>query len=239
MQIPHSDFQDQLIRGLSHKLNNILSLFHGYLGMLMEGKDLDESTQNGLIRIKEGADAASEIVDRTRSLARPSSLVWRSIPTAEFFFLNKLAIERCMERDIRLEIDCAENLPDLWTDVSRLRTVMTELVKNAVQASEDGTAVRIVVRADEPKKGRGAGARRQPDIISISVCDSGHGVAPEIQQRVFQPFFTTRHDEDGHGLGLTLAAGIVQQLGGSLNFESTTGDTVFLIKLPVVRHTAA
>jgi two-component system cell cycle sensor histidine kinase/response regulator CckA len=239
MQIPYSEFQDQLVRGLAHKLNNILSLFHGYLGMLMEDKELDENTRNGLIRIQEGADAASEIVDRARSIARPSSLVWRSIPVKEFFHLNKQALEQCLARGVTLEIDCSDDLPDFWTDTSRLRAALVELARNAVQASEDGAAVRIEVRSEPRRKGRAAGARRSPDIVNISIHDTGHGVAPEILQRIFQPFFTTRHDTDANGLGLTVAAGMVQQLGGVLTFESKPGDTVFRVALPVQQGSGA
>src|SRR6478752_4020024 len=62
MQIEHSEFQDQLVRGLAHRMNNILTLFHGYLGLLMDNQKLDKETREGLAKIKEGARAASEIV---------------------------------------------------------------------------------------------------------------------------------------------------------------------------------
>ena len=84
MQIEHSEFQDQLVRGLAHRMNNILTLFHGYLGLLLDNKQLDPATVEGLNRIKEGAKAASELMDRTHSLVRPSAVVWREINLGDF-----------------------------------------------------------------------------------------------------------------------------------------------------------
>src|SRR5438067_12527036 len=84
MHIEQSEFHDQLVRGLTHKMNNILSLFHGYLGLLIEGKKLDRETREGLDAIREGAHVASELMDRTRAFATPSSTVWRQIEIGDF-----------------------------------------------------------------------------------------------------------------------------------------------------------
>ena len=84
MQIQQSEFQDQLVRGIAHRMNNILTLFHGYVGLLLDNQKLDQQTMEGLAKIKEGATAASELMDRTHSLARPSTLVWREVKIADF-----------------------------------------------------------------------------------------------------------------------------------------------------------
>src|SRR5687768_1289668 len=79
MQIAQSEFQDQLMRGLAHRMNNILSLFHGYLGLLMDDKKLDPVTKEGLAKIKDGARAATDLMDRTQALVRPTGAVWRDV----------------------------------------------------------------------------------------------------------------------------------------------------------------
>ena len=68
--IEQSNFHEQLVRGLTHKMNNILSLFHGYLGLLIEDKKLDRATLDGLTRIRQGANEASELMDRAHGLRR-------------------------------------------------------------------------------------------------------------------------------------------------------------------------
>src|ERR1700722_7216383 len=135
MHIEHSDFHDQLVRGLAHKMNNILSLFHGYLGMLMEDKKLDTSTQEGLERIKQGASAASDLMDRMKSLARPSSVIWRQIILRDFLEMQQGAFDFELNRGVHVQIHVADDLPEIWADTSRLKKVLVEIVRNAVEAS--------------------------------------------------------------------------------------------------------
>src|SRR5215210_6704174 len=108
MQIEHSDFNDQLVRGLSHKMNNILSLFHGYISILLADETLDPKTGAGLARIKEGALAASELMDRTRALARPTSVVWRQVVLDEFLLSLRPAFESFCARGVSVETVCDE-----------------------------------------------------------------------------------------------------------------------------------
>src|SRR5205809_5756639 len=150
MQIEHSEFQDQLVRGLAHKLNNILSLFHGYLSLLIDDKKLDPEVQSGLARIKEGAEAASELIDRTQALARPSSVVWREVDLCDFLPMLRQSFESYAERGTKIEIDVQEKLPPVWTDATRLRAALTEIVRNACEASPRGNTVKIEARAERP-----------------------------------------------------------------------------------------
>ena len=67
------------------RMNNILTLFHGYLGLLLDNKRLDKGTLEGLTKIKEGARAASELMDRTHSLVSPADgLIWREVKLGDF-----------------------------------------------------------------------------------------------------------------------------------------------------------
>jgi signal transduction histidine kinase len=153
MQIEHSEFQDQLVRGLAHRMNNILTLFHGYVGLLLDNKRLDRETVDGLNRIKEGAKAASELMDRTHSLVRPSAIVWREINFGEFLNLLRPGLESLRGPKTVLEFDCPENLPHVWADMSRVRTAVTELVRNACEATAEGGKVRVELRADGSNPG--------------------------------------------------------------------------------------
>src|SRR5688572_32433219 len=94
MQIAHNDFQDQLVRGLAHRINNILSLFHGYLSRLVENEKLDPLTLEGLAKIKMGASQASELMDRTQALVRPTATVLRSIDLGDYIRLLRPGFEQ-------------------------------------------------------------------------------------------------------------------------------------------------
>lgn len=235
MHIEQSDFHDQLVRGLTHKMNNILSLFHGYLGLLMEDKKLDASTIAGLARIKEGARAASELMDRTKVLARPPSVVWREVNVAELFAMLRRDFETIADGRVQVEIHIPDELPHIWADTSRLKTSITEVVRNACEASEAGGTIKIEVHSETQASSipTAAGKAAQPiSWISVDVIDNGGGIPPELHEKVFHPFFSTKHKQNAMGLGLTVAVGLLQQLGGGIRFESQPGLTCFHLLLP-------
>ena len=236
MRIEQSEFHDHLVRGLTHKMNNILSLFHGYLGLLIEGGNHDHQTMDGLLRIRDSADAASRLIDRTKALARPSSSIWREIAPESLLKTLAPSLDLLAERGVRIEIDCDPELPDIWADLSRLRMAIKEVVKNACEASPAKGAVQISAKTyRRTVRGR---ARRDvepaPAItwVSISVTDSGEGIPPELTAKIFQPFFSTKSKRDSMGLGLSVALGLVEQLGGAIRVQSKPGRTCVKLLLP-------
>src|SRR5581483_2668543 len=232
MHIEQSDFHDQLMRGLAHKMNNILSLFHGYLGLLLEDKKLDRETLEGLARIREGASAASELMDRTKAFAKPSSTVWREIDLNDFLRQMTPAFESYAERDVKIEITCAEDLPKRWADAARLRTASTELVRNACEASPANGSVKIDAHVDERPRKESAKTPQPITWISLTITDEGQGIAPELSKKIFQPFYSTKQKRNAMGLGLSVALGLVKQLGGVIRHKNKKKGTTFQMLLP-------
>lgn len=231
MQIDHSDFQDQLVRGLAHRMNNILTLFHGYLGLLLDNKKLDKATLEGLAKIKEGAKAASDLMDRTHSLVRPPTTVWREVRLGEFLSMLQPAFDAFRGPKTELVIDCADDLPSIWVDATRFKSAIIEIVRNALEATVGGGKVRIILRADPGLPGNHAS---QPgNWVSITVEDDGKGIPESAGGKIFQPFFTTKKKQNAAGLGLTMALGFVQQSEGVLRYESEPGKTAFHMLLPI------
>jgi two-component system cell cycle sensor histidine kinase/response regulator CckA len=234
MRIEQSEFHDQLVRGLTHKMNNILSLFHGYLGLLMEDKKLDRNTLAGLLRIRDSADAASKLMDRTKALATPSSSAWRQIGPEDFFRSLQPSLQLFVERGIQLEIACDPGVSDFWVDAGRLRMAVKEIVKNACEASPANGTVEISVKPHtRPVRTRGRRATSPPITwTAISVTDSGAGIPTDLNAKIFQPFFSTKNKRDSLGLGLSVALGLVQQLGGAIRLRSKPGKTTVKVLLP-------
>ncbi len=235
MQIEQTPLHDHLVRGLTHRMNNILSLFHGYVGMMLDNQTLDKSTRDGLKKIKDGACAASELMDRTHALMRPSAVVWREVDLGDFIPLLKPSMDAFRSPLASLEIDIADDLPKVRTDLARLKTAMFELVRNACDATEDGGDVRIEVRTEAPignLSAAGTSAAQPSRWVSIAVVDNGPGIDPEIQSRIFHPFFSTKRRQTATGLGLNVAMGCVEQIGGVLRSTSEPGKTRFVILLP-------
>jgi signal transduction histidine kinase len=235
MRIEQSEFHDHLVRGLAHKMNNILSLFHGYLGMLLDDKKLDRETTAGLLRIRESADAATKLIERTKTLASPSSSAqWRHVNPEDMLRTLLPSLQLYTDRGVRIEAACAAGLPLLWLDTSRLRVALKEIVKNACEASPANGTVSISIK---PHAVRVRGRARRPAVppiawTAITVADSGKGIPADLNQKIFQPFFTTKHKRDSMGLGLSVALGLVQQLGGAIRLQSKPGKTTVKVLLP-------
>ncbi len=230
MQIDHSEFQDQLVRGLAHRMNNILTLFHGYVGLMLDNGKLDKPTVAGLKKIQDGARAASELMDRTHSLVRPSSVVWREIDLGEFVQFLRPGFDAFRGPKTTIELEVESDLPNVWGDMGRVKTAITELVRNACEATGDGGTVRIKIRGDEP--GEASPASQPIRWVCLTVTDDGSGVPPEMDEKIYAPFFSLKKKQNAAGLGLTVALGSVQQLGGVIRHRSEPGRTSFEMLLP-------
>ena len=227
-----SEIQDQLVRGLSHRMNNILTLFHGYLGLLLDNEKLDPVTQEGLAKIKDGARIATELMDRTNALVRPTNLVPREITLDEFLAQLAPTFEKLRGLSSKIEIECIGEIPLVWADPSRIRLALTELVKNACEATANGGRVRIVIEAAELKTFIPVGETQPSQWVSISVIDAGQGFARGIEEQLYEPFSTTKKKQVVAGLGLTVAMGCMQQIGGAIDHDSSPGKTTFRLILP-------
>lgn len=231
MQIEHSEFQDHLVRGLAHRMNNILTLFHGYVGLLLDSKGLDKATLEGLGKIQDGAKTASDLMDRANSLVRPPTVVWREVKLGEFVRMLKPSFDTLRGPKTKLVLDIPDDLLPIRTDAVRVKTAVFELVRNALEATfASGGTVRIELRT-EPKP-PGNHARQAIPWISIRVIDDGHGIPEELAERIYQPFFSTRKKRSATGLGLPVVAGFVAQHGGLLRHTSKPGETAFEMLLP-------
>jgi signal transduction histidine kinase len=121
-------------------------------------------------------------------------------------------------------------VPTIWADGTRVRSAIFEVVRNAIESVSPGGHVQLTVTA--ASKPPGTPARQAIQWISISVTDDGPGIPKEIHDRIFQPFYSTKKKQNATGLGLTVAAGFVQQMGGVLRFETAPGKTTFQMLIP-------
>lgn len=176
-----------------------------------------------LVEIHEGAKRIKRIVDDLKDFARLNSAT-----NMELFDFNEVtqAAVRLVDSSIRKSthhfVDSyGEKLPKVRGNAQRIEQVVVNLILNACQAL--------------PNKGRGIFLTTSVDLengnVILQVRDEGIGVAPEHLSHLTDPFFTTKRDAGGTGLGLSVSAGIVKEHGGMLEFDSTPGDgtTVILI----------
>ena len=233
MQVVLSDFQDQLMRGLSHRMNNILSLFHGYLGLLMDDKKLDAVTKEGLSRIKDGARAASDLMERTHALVRPTAAIWRDINFGDLLRQLRPTLESFCGPRVRIAIECPDDLPLIWADASRVRMALVELVRNACEAAASEVTIRVSASTNRVQGELFENAATLPEHwLTIAISDDGAGIPMEHAERIYQPFYSTKKRHNAAGLGLTVAIGCAQQLSGWVRHRSHPGETIFELTLP-------
>lgn len=227
------EFQDKLLRGITHKMNNILSLFHGYLGMVLDNPKLDPETVSCLNRIQEGAFSASELMDRTQSLIRPSAVTLRELNLSEVLRASRSGFESLATRGILIEIKWQDNLPPVCGDVGRIRTILSEIISNAVEASPDNETI-FIEAALQPNPDHNGKSIRTGHWAVITVRNKGKEIPPETLKRVFEPFFTTRQSRNAFGLGLAIARAMAKPLGGALRFDRLGEETACSLSLPVL-----
>ncbi|WP_111415181.1 transporter substrate-binding domain-containing protein [Billgrantia lactosivorans] len=196
-----------------------------YSRMREEIPGMIDDMQEGTRRIKrivgdlkdfarQGGDEPADTVDLNAVVATAVRLVDNSIRQATG----------------RFEIQYADDLPPLVGNAQRIEQVVINLVLNACQALERPTqGIRLTTRHE-----------RAEERVVLEVCDEGRGIAPEAMHRLTDPFFTTRRECGGTGLGLSVSAGIVAEHQGSLTFDSRPGHgTRATLSLPSAKPGAA
>lgn len=212
----------KMAAGVAHELRNPLSSIKG-LAVLLKSRFQEAS------RDRETAEILVAEVDRlNRSIselldyARPPQLVREPVQIDEL--LTKATSLVSMDAEavgISIELAPVPELPEILADRDKLNQVLLNLLLNGIQAMDQGGVLRLA-------------AQVMNDHLEIRVSDSGCGIPEENQTKIFDPYFTTK--PEGTGLGLAMSAKIIEEHGGSIEFESKPGTgTTMIIHLPVHR----
>ncbi|HET7005910.1 MAG TPA: ATP-binding protein [Candidatus Binatia bacterium] len=162
----------------------------------------------------------NSIVEQFLSLARPIEIKAEALPVAEILKeLAALQESSASESNVHIQVITAPNLPPLKADPDHLTQVLLNLMLNGLQAMPDGGTLTLEAKALK-------------DHFLIAVSDTGTGIAPEHQRRIFEPYFTTK--VKGTGLGLAISRRIIEAHGGTLVVLSKMGHgSRFEISLPL------
>jgi PAS domain S-box-containing protein len=221
----------ELAAGVVHELNNPLTsitVYAEYLVRKLESQGADVADLEKLRRI--GA-SAQRILRFSRDLvqyARPSGKDLEPVDVSSVVRQSVSICEHLVERGgITLDVDVDPDLPVIQAISGQLEQVLINLITNAVHAVEhkEGSPGRVVVRARV----------ESPSTILLEVGDSGPGVAEHDRERIFEPFYTTKPDGKGTGLGLPIVRNIVDQHRGEITIAaSDLGGAAFRVILPVL-----
>ncbi len=212
-----------LAAGVAHELNEPLGNILGFAELARKSPGVPVPATRDLTKIETAALHAREIIKKLLVFARQDP------PHKEVLNLNEVVREglfflepRCAKSAITVAYSLEPELPLIDADAGQLRQVVVNLVVNALQAMPEGGRLSIQTGAKENK-------------VSLIVEDTGVGMSPEVQQRVFVPFFTTKDVGEGTGLGLPVVHGIVLSHGGTVQVESVPGrGTRIEVRLPIM-----
>ena len=206
---------------LSHELNQPLAAIASYatgsLNLMNDEREAHSPETHKLLRhaaqrIAEQAERAGRVIKSVHDFVRRREQARESLRVDELID-SVLPLVRLQARKsgTRIELDLPKPMPRVMCDRTMLEQVLLNLTRNGIQAMEVTTPL--------PKRELLIRVRQTHERwVSFSVIDHGRGVAPEVAQRLFTPFFTTR--SEGMGLGLSLCRTVIEQHGGVLDFQN-------------------
>ncbi len=220
---------------LSHELNQPLAAISSYatgsVNLLAAGAGAGADIEGALRRIAEQAERAGRVIksvhdfvrrrDSERAAAAPQALVDAVMPLVGL---------QARKLGVQVHTRVPAGLPPVLCDRTMVEQVLLNLARNAMQAMEH--LPQPVLRMEVRRAGAPAQGDAARGWLEFSVADCGPGIAPEVRQQLFTPFFTTK--AEGMGLGLSLCRTVVEQHGGFLAFEENRPQgTIFKFTLPV------
>jgi PAS domain S-box-containing protein len=215
----------QLTGGLAHDFNNLLTVIIGNLELLESKSGIDE---RGARRLAEAIDAARKGSDLTRQMlafARKQVLEPREVNINDLVKGIAPLLSRSIGENIQLKAHAMAGEPKALIDPSQLESSILNLAINARDAMPKGGLLTIETQPIFLDK---AYAAKYPEVtpghyVMVAVSDTGTGMSPELLEKVFQPFFTTKAQGKGSGLGLAMVYGFIKQSGGHINVYSEVG----------------
>ena len=216
---------------VAHEINNPLSGILTYAKLLKKWVQKVEGNEQKRTEIQECLDLVESESRRCGDLVKNLLMFSRSAPmNLEWADVNHV-VDRCIRLvqhqldlgNVQLQLELADDLPNLHCDHAQVEQVLLALVMNAIDAMPRGGNLLVRTRS-----------LPQSRQIEIQVRDDGVGIPPDLLPRMFEPFLTTKETGKGVGLGLAISKTIVERHGGVIEVESQPGrGTTFYIFLPV------
>jgi two-component system cell cycle sensor histidine kinase/response regulator CckA len=217
---------------VAHDINNRLTVISGYVEMLRETPNLDPDFLRDLNEIAKAAEGAVALNRQLLMFARKDEGSPEVKDVAELIMSLETFMRGLLPENIRLELPTDAKGSCANVDAGQLEQVMINLVVNARDAIAQAQG-KITIGVDRVQAKQTLGSAISGETVRISVTDNGPGVPPRLQQRIFEPFYTTKPAGKGTGLGLSVVYGIVRRHGGSVDVvNNPSGGATFHIQLP-------
>jgi len=214
----------QMAAGTAHEIRNPLTAIRGFLQLLLpslEGKGLEQEANYVRLILKE-VDRIGSLIDQFLLLGKPREVRYKKVDALEVLRDLLPVIEsEALLRDAELILSLPDSLPPVIADPDLLKQVFLNVVRNALEAMENGGSLTISAEFEVEER-----------QIRFDFKDTGPGIPPYLLDRIFDPFFTTK--TEGTGLGLSVCQRLLQDVGGHIRLTSKGKGTTAHIYLHTV-----
>jgi signal transduction histidine kinase len=217
-----------LTAGVAHELNNPINNIMLTASMLLEDQEeISEPERLDMLSDLVGeSERAQKIVRNLLDFARESSIESGAIRAEDIVEETlQLASNQIKLAKVKVRGEVDHNLPPVYGDRQQLTQVFLNMVLNALDAMPDGGTLAISISDT-----------RDRDFVAVEFTDTGSGIPEQELKSIFDPFYTTKPNSKGTGLGLAVSLGIIKQHGGDIRVRSQVGEgSTFTVLLPVAK----
>lgn len=224
-----------LAGGIAHDFNNILCIISGYAEMVQQDEHLTVETQDYISEMLVASDRASQLVQQILTFSRQKEVERKPL------ILSQLVKEtlKMLRASLPSTIEIRSNIKDykslVMADSTQIHQVLVNLCTNAAHAMQNQVGILEIVLTKELIDGNHSSQLKAGPHLKLTITDNGHGIDQNTLERIFDPYFTTKSQGEGTGLGLSVVHGIVTSYGGTVQVESKPDKgTSFHIHLPVI-----
>lgn len=222
-------FHQELLRGLTHKLNNLLAVIQGFSSLILMNEELDPGVLENVQHIREASVNVSSLSERIRSAGGCAKVSPQPLNVNEYLSVVDAAIQEPFAKSgVPFQMEVQPGLPQIMVDPTKFKDILTELLKNAAEAAQKGNG-QAMFKVCGPGVITPADQRR----VDILVSNTGSQIAPDKLQEVFRPFQGSKNSNH-LGLGLTIAAMLSHQMNLQLGVGSESNTTTFWLSCPAV-----
>ncbi len=225
----------QLAGGIAHDFNNVLTAIIGYSDLLLANARPSDPSFADLMNIKNNANRAAGLVRHLLAFSRKQTLRPQVLSLTDAIEDLAALLRQLLGEKVAAKVIYGRDLWMVKVDPTQFQQVIINLAVNARDAMPSGGELTIrTANISERESAQLGHAEMVPgEYVLCEVSDTGTGIPPEIMDKIFEPFFSTKEVGKGTGLGLSTVYGIVKQTGGYIYAESEVGSgTIFRIYLP-------
>jgi len=225
----HSDgFHQELLRGLTHKLNNLLAVIQGFSSLILMTDDLDPGIAENMQHIREASVGVANLSERVRGAGGCAKLQMQALNLNEYLGVVQAALlEPFTKNNVQLDVDMQQGLPPINADPTKVKDILIEIFKNAAEAAGP-VGGRAMLKIVGPGSITPADQRR----VDILISNTGSTIPPDKLPQVFRAFYGSK-TSNHLGLGLTISAMLCHQMGVQIGIASENNTTTVWLSCPM------